>query len=161
MGFKRSKFIPHPDGVTEGEFVDHKEVDGDYGKQTMVLFDTDEEMEDGKPFRIGYYITPEKVNPKSNAFKFLTAMQLNPDEMSDEEIEAIDLDDLLNRRCQLVVKHEKQKDGSIRAKVSDLLPLKPRRAKGASAQAPAETRQPVGAGVGTAAKPDLFNDEDE
>src|SRR5688500_6914721 len=98
MAFQRSTFEPHPEGTTVGTFVDFKdEPDGKFGPQIRLQFDTEEEMDDGRPFRVSYWIT-EQFNPKSNSFKFLKAVGVPVDEITDEELAALDLSDFLNRK---------------------------------------------------------------
>lgn len=146
MGFQRSSFTPHPEGLTIGTFVDHVAETGQFGPQTRLSFDTDELMDDGRPFRVVFWITTQ-INPKSNAYKFLKAMGIDVDGISDEELEALDLDNLLHKRCQLVIEHKKKPDGTVQAKVANLLPLK---AKRPAANA-APKQELVGAGAGAVA----------
>lgn len=124
MSFKRSVFEPHPEGATVGKFVDWvHEPEGEFGPQIRASFDTRELMKDGRPFRVSFWVT-DRVNPRSNAFRLLRAFGLDPDRMSDAELLALDLDTFIGREVQLVVEHRKRPDGSITAKVTNILPLR-------------------------------------
>lgn len=156
MSFHRTSYEPHPEGVTIGQFVDFKdEPDGKFGPQIRLNFDTEEEMEDGRPFRVAYWIT-SAFNPKSNCFKFFRAMGVDVDNIADAELEAIDLDDFIGKKCQLVIEHKKAADGTVNGKVVNLLPVKKK-----TRPAQTEERELVGAGAGakTGTKPP-FEEED-
>jgi hypothetical protein len=154
MPFKRSTFEPHPEGPTVGTFVDFKDEEGKYGPQTRVSFDTEELMEDGRPFRIAYWIT-EQFNPRSNAYKFLKAMGIDVDNIEDAELEGLDLNDLIGRRCQLIIEHIKRPDATISAKVANLLSLKKRQPP-----KPEPAPEPVRAATGARSAAKWVDDED-
>lgn len=152
MGFQRSSFEPHPEGLTIGTLADHTyEPNGTFGPQTRLSFDTEELMDDGRPFRVCYWVT-DQFNPKSNLFKFLKAMGVDVDNVTDDELAEMDFPEFLGRKCQLLIEHKKKADGSITAKVANLLPIKTRRPAKPEAAAP-PARELVGAGAGPARSP--------
>lgn len=156
MSFHRTTFEPHPEGVTVGQFTDLKdEPDGKFGPQIRLSFDTDEEMDDGRPFRVAYWIT-SAFNPKSNCFKFFRAMGVDVENITDAELGEIDLNDFIGKKCQIVVEHKKNAtDGTIQAKVANLLPIKKRAARAAQT----EERELVGAGAKAGSAPPFEEDD--
>ena len=146
MGFfKRSVFEPHPEGLVGAVLVDSKEVNGKYGPQIQLSFDTDEQMQDGRAYRINYWISGA-FNAKSNSYKFFKGCGVDVDRLSDEEIDALDPDDYLNQRFQLSIVHTRTPDGGVVAKIDSIIPgkrkLKWKPAEQAAAlAAPKQSRQ--------------------
>lgn len=164
MGFlKRSNFTPHPEGLTVGQLADiEMDEHGKFGPQIKFMFDTDEQMDDGRPFRLTHWCTPV-LNEKSNLYKLLKAFGEDPDSAAWDDLQDVgDLDDLIGRKIQIVVTHKKDGD-RINARVDSVMPLRKPRQRPAAAEAPVETREPAAAGGGNGRatrKPDFTDEED-
>jgi hypothetical protein len=152
MRFSRGgTYVPHPAGVFPAQFVDYSEDnDSQFAKpgqdRIRLSFDTAEEMDDGRPFRVSRSGACS-LNEKSMVYQFLKAVGVDPDALPEEEVVQT-LDELIERgaKLQVVIKEYKKQDGTQGTKISDFLPLKTGRRT--SAPAPESARELAGAGVG-------------
>jgi len=124
---ERKKFQIHPECLTELQLVTVElDEEGDYGAQIRWTFDSDELMEDQRPFRITYWTTPT-LNEKSNLYRLLKAFGENPEEARWEVEEVAEFDPLIGRRVQANIIHKKraQRDGtvSVNARIDSVMPL--------------------------------------
>jgi hypothetical protein len=152
----RTTFEPHPEGVTIGQLVDYAyDEKGQFGPQIKWSFDTEEEMQDGRPFRLVYWTTPT-LNEKSNLYLLLKAFGEDPEDEAWEIEEISALEPLLGRKIQIEVLHKKDAGGSIRARIAKVMGLpkrwenRPEREGG---------REPALAG--SAERKKLFTDEED
>ncbi len=125
---RKSDFELHPEGVFEADFVEWaEEYSETFSKEQIKLtFDSEEEMDDGKPYRISKWVSAS-LHPKSGMYGFLKAVGIDPDVIDEDTDVAEVLDEIVEsprRRMQIVVKHYEGKDKSQKHKISDFLPLK-------------------------------------
>lgn len=124
---KRTQFEAHPEGLTVGVLVDIQlDEQGKFGTQIRWSFDTQELMQDGRPFRITYWTTPT-LNEKSNLSRLLKALGEDPEDEQWEVESVDDFDCLLNRKVQLNIIHKRDGD-TVRARIDTIMPL-PRKPK--------------------------------
>lgn len=153
MKWTKSTFVQHPAGVFTGKFIKWQPRSSEeFGEQVELSFETDEEMEDGKPFTVSSSGS-WSLGPKSKVTKFLKAIGVDS---ADVDENTFDLDDYLRAKCQLVIEEYTGRDGSTKTKIANWLPLKKR---GAKAEAKEETRELVGAGA--AARQSAFADDED
>lgn len=139
---ERKKFELHPAGVTIGQLADIAfDEEGKFGPQIVWKFDTEEVMDDGRPFRVSYWTTPT-LNEKSHLYALLKAFGENPEDPKWEVEELSDLDELIGRRVQLDVIHKKTENGAV-SRIDKMMALPKRRDRGEEE----EPRKPAGAGA--------------
>jgi hypothetical protein len=164
---ERKKFEMHPAGVTIGQLADVElDEQGKFGPQILWKFDTDEEMDDGRPFRISFWTTPT-LNEKSHLWKLLQAFGEDPEDARWEVESVSDFDDLIGRKVQLDVIHKKTPNGDV-SRVDRVMALPKRRSRAAEEEEPRcgrEERESRGDRVaasarGAKAADDVFADED-
>lgn len=182
----RSVFEPHPEGLSILTLVDvEMDEKGHYGPQLKWQFDSEEQMADGRLFRMTYWTSPV-INEKSNLYKLLKAFGEDPDDERWEEIEDVrEFEFLFGRKIQGNVIHKKVENG-VNARLDTVLPMKTRKAtpnatqrqelhpaqeigtsRGAAREQPAarqervssERRQPVGAAA-AGGEAGIWKDED-
>lgn len=120
-------FTPHPEGVFRAVFVNWEEAKSpeDGSDQVKLSFDTEEMMDDGRPFRISKWCKPS-LHEKAFLPTLLKALGQDPNTIQDGvEIDEI-LDPLIGGKCQLVIQHYKGKDGTQKAKIASCAPLRTR-----------------------------------
>lgn len=145
MEWTRTTFTPHPEGVFKAQFVSWEEDNGgQYGQQVKLTFDTEEMMEDGRPFRISVWTKPS-LHEKGRVAKLLKAYGEDAEEI---DVETFDLDEYIGRKCQVIIEHYRGQDGSTKAKIANFLPAKKGKPEAAPPQAaPPEERKTSSARV--------------
>jgi hypothetical protein len=124
LGYSRSDFVPHPAGIWKAVFSAYKGVvHPEYGKQVDLTFKSEAKMDDGQPFSISAWTKPS-LHPKGRIAKLLAAQGVDAARFTDEEVKAFSLKAYLNKKVLLVVEHEKKPDGTVRAKITSILPFK-------------------------------------
>lgn len=136
----RKTFQPHPEGIYVGTFVNYQDKEGQWGPQVLVEFDSTELMDDGKPYRVGYFMNAD-IGPKSKATKFLKMFNYDTEEMDPADVEGV-FDALIESgaKVQMVIEEYQRKDGTMSTKISNLLPMPKARPK-ANAQPATQNAQ--------------------
>ena len=158
MEWTRSTFTPHPEGVFKAQFVEWAPDDsGQFGQQVKLTFDTEEEMDDGRPFRISVWTKPS-LHEKGRVAKLLKAFGESAEEV---DLDSFDLDDYIGRKCQVVIEHYRGQDGSEKAKIANFLPLqKGRKATEAAVEGAPESGGDRAATTGKGKSDPKWDDEE-
>ena len=119
---QKSGFSLHPDGVFSAQVTAVGEVDSinpDWSLQFQVDFETEAVDDSGKQMTIPYYVT-QKLTDQSKLGQLLKVLGFDVRAMANGQ--EFDTDDLIGRRCRIVVEHQERNDGSTRAKVTAVMP---------------------------------------
>ena len=125
MEWLRKTFELHPEGSFRAQFVEWQEDQNEKfgGVQCRLTFDTEALMSDGRPYRISTWSKPS-LHPRSRVSKFLKAIGVDPDTISDDELKTFTMDDYIGRKLKLVIIHETSEEGTERHKIASFSPLK-------------------------------------
>lgn len=104
----------------ENKFYDSKKQSEDRKEQLEWIF----EYEDKPGMQVRIWSTFSVSSYKGKKSKALTISEaLLGHELTDEEKENFETEELVGKKCFLTVKHEKKEDGNIYAKVLDYEPI--------------------------------------
>ena len=119
---KKMGFTVHPEGRYRAHLIDIVEVDSlraEWLDQFKCTFRTEVTDQSGEHVPVFYYVS-RWFKSTSYFGKMVKALGINTEELPDEH--EFDTDDLLNRTCSIVIRHQGRNDGSVRAKVVSVLP---------------------------------------
>ena len=119
---KKTGFSLHPDGVFPAQVTAVAEVDSinpDWSPQFQVNVETEAVDDSGKQMTIPYFVT-RKLTDQSKLGQLLKVLGFDVRAMANGQ--EFDTDDLIGRRCRIVVEHQERNDGSTRAKVTAVMP---------------------------------------
>ena len=119
---KKTGFMPHPAGRYHARLIEVVEVDSlraEWPDQFKCTFRTEVTDQSGEHVPVFYYVS-RWLKSTTYFGKMVKALGINVEELPDEH--EFDTDDLLNRTCSIVVRHQDRDNGSVRAKVVSVLP---------------------------------------
>ena len=104
----------------DNKFYDPKKDSSDRAKQRQWIF----EYVDKPGMEISAYSTPRLTIYKGKKSKALSIVEalLNKELSDDEKENLTSSDDLIDKKCFLTIKHEKNEDGQVYAKILDFEP---------------------------------------
>lgn len=98
------------------EIVDHPSLNEDWGPQLLIKVELDQLDSNGEPIVVHYYCS-QKFSPQSKFGKAVnTVIGRVPNDYS--ESNPLNVDDLINVPCGVLIEHVDRDDGSKRAVVS-------------------------------------------
>ena len=119
---KKSGFSLHPDGVLSAKVTavfEAESINPDWLPQFRLDFQTEATDEQRNSMIIAYYVT-QKLTDQSKLGQVLKVLGFDVRAMANGQ--EFDTDDLIGRRCRLIVEHQDKNDGSTRAKVTAVMP---------------------------------------
>jgi hypothetical protein len=140
---ERKQFVLHPQGSARLTLADYElKMDGQFGPQICWKFDSNKLMppKEGStqrlPFRQHYYTSTEySPDPRNKLGIVLRALGVDVDQPKFDP-KKLDLDDLMGRVVEAMITHAADKQGTMRANITGLVPYAPEE-EGAAAPSPA------------------------
>ena len=123
---QRKEYELHPQGATVLTLRDYDgPKEGNYGPQIEWKFDSTEEREDGDFFSVHYWTgSALSSDPRNKLGKLLTAFGFDTGTL---DLDAFDVDDLIGKKVQAMIVHAPDKQGTMRANIDSLVPIRKRR----------------------------------
>lgn len=126
-----SNFVPAPEGTTQGVLCDIEDLGlqedrfnpGKMVHQMRFYFQTEDLMEDGKPFVVRTPQMKASTNNKSNAYKYIKTLLGRELEAEDFDGGEIEIDELLIGKNAMVTIVHNEKDGKIYANIDSIGPV--------------------------------------
>jgi len=120
-------FINHPEGLFQAVCVDVVDLGmvenkkfGNTSHQCRIVFQTNEPMENGKPFLISQKYTLS-TDPKANLTKHLQTWRGRP--FTPDEAKKFDVESIIGVNAQIQVQHNASATGDVFANITAILPV--------------------------------------